>query len=87
MICTATFNVWKKAHPEFLEATQIAHGIFEAWYLDRAIERCEGSNPLGSDKMITFMLSSVYGYREKTDQTISADVNTKTEIKLNFGDR
>jgi hypothetical protein len=86
-ILPSTFNLWKENNPAFMEATILARQIMEAWYLEKAMDRCEGSNPLGSDRMISFMLSSVYGYREKTDTTITADVTQKTELRVRFGDR
>jgi hypothetical protein len=86
-ILPSTFNLWKENNPAFMEATILARQIMEAWYLEKAMDRCEGSNPLGSDRMISFMLSSVYGYREKSDVVTTNETTVKGKIELDFGNR
>ena len=72
-----TINEWTRVWPEFSDAMKQNKCLSEQWWIKHAMERAEGTGT-GSDRMIAFMLSAAYGYREKTD----VKSETQTQVTL-----
>lgn len=86
-VAKTTIQEWVSVHPEFSVAFQKSRALCEQYLLDLAVKRSRGANKNGSDYMLKFLLSACHGYREKTDQTVTAEVTNRRVIEVEFGDR